>query len=180
MRNLKETKISSKNVYKGNFLDVWRDKVKLPNDSSSTREWIKHPGAACCVPILPNGEIALIRQFRYPIGKEMIEIPAGKIDKDENPKICASRELEEEIGYISNKITFLTHIHPAIGFTDEKMWIFLAENLVKTKQKLDMDEFLELHPTSMKDALTMIWDGSITDVKTIIGLLWVKKHYPNI
>ena len=84
------------------------------------------------------------------------------------------------MGWILGKITFLTHIHPAIGFADEKMWIFLAENLVKTKQKLDMDEFLELHPTSMKDALTMIWDGSITDVKTIIGLLWVKKHYPNI
>ena len=180
MKNLIEKKISSKNVYKGSFLDVRQDEVKLSNGSFSTREWIKHPGAACCVPILPDGEIALVRQFRYPVGKVMIELPAGKLDKGEDPEICASRELEEEIGYASGKITFLTHIHPAIGFTDEKMWIFLAEDLIKTKQNLDIDEFLELYPTSMKDALTMIWDGSITDVKTIIGLLWVKKHYPNI
>ena len=180
MKDLKEIRKSSKNVYKGSFIDVWRDEVNLPNNSTSTREWIKHPGAACCIPILPDGKIALIRQFRYPIGKEMIEIPAGKLEENEKPKDCASRELEEEIGYRSNKITFLTHIHPAIGFTNEKMWIYLAEDLVRTKPKLDSDEFLELHPTSMENALTMVWDGTITDVKTIIGLIWVDKNHPEI
>ena len=91
--------------------------------------------------------------------------------------MCAVRELEEEIGYRTNKLTFLTHIHPAIGFANEKMWIYLAEELEKTESKLDDDEFLELIPTSLDDAVEMVWNGKITDVKTIIGLLWVERHY---
>jgi ADP-ribose pyrophosphatase len=83
--------------------------------------------------------------------------------------------LEEETGYQSNKLTFLTNIHPAIGFSNEKMWIYLAEDLVKTENNLDHDEFLELLPTSLEDALAWVWSGKITDVKTIIGILWVEK-----
>jgi len=85
--------------------------------------------------------------------------------------------LEEEIGYRTNKLTFLTHIHPAIGFANEKMWIYLAEELEKTESKLDDDEFLELIPTSLDDAVEMVWNGKITDVKTIIGLLWANQFY---
>jgi ADP-ribose pyrophosphatase len=107
----------------------------------------------------------------------MIELPAGKLNKREKPEACALRELEEEIGYRTNKLTFLTHIHPAIGFANEKMWIYLAEELEKTDSKLDDDEFLELIPTSLDDAVEMVWSHEITDVKTIIGLLWVDRHY---
>ena len=99
MSDLKEYKLSSKIIHQGRFLDVRRDDVRLPNGKTTTREWINHPGAACIVPILPDGQIALIRQYRYPVLQEMIELPAGKLDSGESPEECAKRELEEEIGY---------------------------------------------------------------------------------
>jgi len=173
--DLKENKISSKTIYKGRFLDVRSDEVRLPNGRISTREWIKHPGAVCVIPRLPDNQIALIRQYRYPVQKEMIELPAGKLEKNENPKVCAIRELEEEIGYRAKKITFLVHIHPAIGFTDEVMGLYLADNLIKTVSNQDEDEFLELIPTPLNDAVKMVWNGVITDVKTIIGILWAER-----
>ena len=172
---MEEKTSSSEIVFQGKLLDVRRDIVILPNGANGIREWIKHPGAVCCIPILPNGKIALIRQYRYSVRKMMIELPAGKLDKKERPEECAIRELEEEIGYKANKITFLTNIHPAIGFADEKMWIYFAEDLEKTNQKLDSDEFLEIIPTKLEDALEMVWNGTITDVKTMIGLIWADK-----
>ena len=175
MINLKENKISSKIIYQGRLLDVRRDEVRLPNGTTSIREWIKHPGAVCIIPCLPDNKIALIRQYRYPLQQEMIELPAGKLDKNEIPENCAMRELEEEIGYRAEKLTFLTNIHPAIGFADEVMGLYLAENLVKTASNQDEDEFLELIPTPLAKAVKMVWDGVITDVKTIIGILWAKR-----
>ena len=175
MSELKELELSSKIVYQGDFLDVRRDKVLLPNGNTSIREWIKHPGAVCIIPVLPNGEIALIRQYRYPVKKEMIELPAGKLDLNEKPEICAKRELEEEIGYYSEKIKFLTQIHPAIGFANEVMNLYLAKDLVKTESNLDKDEFLIIIPTKLTKAVDMVWSGEITDVNTIIGLLGAKK-----
>ena len=172
---MEEKTSSSEIVFQGKLLDVRRDIVILPNGANGIREWIKHPGAVCCIPILPNGKIALIRQYRYSVRKMMIELPAGKLDKNEAPEDCAIRELEEEIGYKANKLTFLTNIHPAIGFANEKMWIYLAEDLRKTKKKLDSDEFIEIIPTKLEDALEMVWNGAITDVKTIIGLVWADK-----
>ena len=175
MTYLKEKTIQTKTVHKGTLLTLKRDKVLLPNGSTGIREWIKHPGAVCCVPILPNGKIILIRQYRYAVKEEMIEIPAGKLDQNEIPEKCALRELEEEIGYRANKLTLLANIHPAIGFTNEKMWLYLAEKLIKTEQSLDFDEFLELIPTKLDDAVKMVWSGQITDVKTIIGILWAQR-----
>tara|TARA_B100000586_G_scaffold108099_1_gene77579 strand:+ start:155 stop:688 length:534 start_codon:yes stop_codon:yes gene_type:complete len=175
MSDLKEYKLSSKIIHQGRLLDIRRDDVRLPNGKTTTREWIKHPGAACIVPILPDGQIALIRQYRYPVSKEMIELPAGKLDSGESPKECAKRELEEEIGYKTGKLTYLTHIHPAIGFASEKMWLYLAEELEKTERNTDHDEFVELIPATVSNAVSMIWDRKITDVKTIIGILWLDK-----
>ena len=175
MSDLKESTISTTVVYKGDFLDVRQDEVLLPNGETGTREWINHPGAVVIVPILPNGEIALIKQFRYAAGSEFNELPAGKLDAGEDPEECALRELEEEIGYRANKIKFLANIHPAIGFTNEIMGVFLAENLEKTEHNRDNDEFLELVPTTLTEALNLVWENKITDVKSIIGLLWLKK-----
>ena len=175
MIHLKEKTIKTKTVHKGIFLTLKRDKVLLPNGSNGVREWIEHPGAVCCIPILPDGKIGLIKQYRYAVKEQMIEIPAGKLDQNESPEKCAQRELEEEIGYRASKLTFLANIHPAIGFTDEKMWLYLAENLVKTKQSLDDDEFLVLFPTKLEEAVEMVWRGEITDVKTIIGILWAQR-----
>ena len=175
MTYLKEKTIRTKIVYKGTFLTLNNDKVLLPNGNISTREWIKHPGAVCCIPILPDGKIGLIKQYRYAVKRQMIEIPAGKLDQNEIPERCALRELEEETGYKADKLTFLANIHPAIGFTDEKMWLYLAENLVKTEQNLDSDEFLSLFPTELDKAVDMVWKGKITDMKTIIGILWAQR-----
>ena len=179
MVDLKETKISSKQKFSGRLINLYLDQVELPNGKLSTREWVDHPGAVCLIPVLPNGEICLIRQFRYGPREEFVEIPAGKLNEGEPPLHCAHRELEEETGYQSNKLTFLTNIHPAIGFSNEKMWIYLAEDLVKTESNLDHDEFLELLPTSLEDALAWVWSGKITDVKTIIGILWAEKLLRN-
>ena len=176
---MKEKTISSEIIFQGKLLDVRRDKVILPNGENGIREWISHPGAVCCIPLLPDGKIALIKQYRYALGKEMIELPAGKLVMKETPEVCAIRELEEEIGYRAYKLTFLTNIHPAIGFANEKMWLYLAEDLKKTNQKLDSDEFLELIPTKLDDAIEMAWKGEITDAKTMIGLLWANKILNN-
>lgn len=175
MSKLKESQLSTEQIYKGSLLDVRRDEITLPNGKTSTREYIKHPGAACIIPVLPDGKIALIKQYRYPVQTEMIELPAGKLDPGEEPEDCARRELEEEIGYSANKLIFVCNIHPAIGFASEKMWIYLAEDLVKTTENTDHDEFLEIMPTSLAEAVKMVWDGKITDVKTIIGLLWAER-----
>ena len=174
-KNLKETKIYSKAVFKGSFLKVYKDKVLLPNNKTSTREWIKHPGAVCIIPILSENKILLIRQYRYPVKQEMIELPAGKIDNKEKSINCAKRELEEETGYYSDNLKLLTKIHPAIGFANEVMDMYVAKNLLKTKRNLDEDEFLELMPTKISDAIDMVWNGKITDVKTIIGILWAER-----
>ena len=175
MSRLKETKISSEQKFSGRLIDLYLDQVELPNGETTTREWIDHPGAVCIIPILPDGKICLIRQFRYGPGEEFIEIPAGKLDAGEVPLDCAYRELEEETGYRTNKLTFLTNIHPAIGFSNEKMWMYLAEELELSKKKLDEDEFLELLPTPLNKALEWVFSGKITDVKTIIGIMWMKK-----
>ena len=175
MSKLKETQKSSEKIFSGKLIDLYFDHIELPNGKSSTREWIKHPGAVCIVPILPNGNLCLIRQYRYGPRAEFIEIPAGKLDVGEDPLVCAQRELEEEIGYIAGKFTFLTNIHPAIGFSNEKMWVYLAEDLILSKQNLDQDEFLELYPIPLKKAIDLIYEGKITDVKTVIGILWLDK-----
>ena len=175
MSDLKENKISSTQIFSGKLIDLYLDNVRLPNGKQSTREWLDHPGAVCLVPILNNGDILLIRQFRYGPREEFIEIPAGKLDKNEEPLKCGLRELEEETGYKSNKLTFLTNIHPAIGFSNEKMWMYLAEELELSEKKLDDDEFLELLPTPLNVALEWVFSGKITDVKTIIGIMWMKE-----
>ena len=177
MTSLEEKTINSKIIFHGELLEVYCDEVLLPNGKTGNREWIDHPGAVCCIPIFPDGKVGLIKQYRYALKKEMIELPAGKLDKSEIPEVCALRELEEEIGYKTKKLTLLTNIHPAIGFANENMWLYLAENLVKTESKLDSDEFLELIPTKLEDAVEMVWSRKITDVKTIIGLLWAQRIF---
>ena len=175
MRDLTEKTRSSKCVFRGSFLDVIMDEVILPDGNTGTREWINHPGAICCIPVLENGNICLIQQYRYSVRKHMIELPAGKLDIGEKPKDCAKRELEEEIGYKANNIKLLTVMYPAVGFANEKMYLFIAKELKKTKINLDQDEFIQLVPKKLEEAIQMIWDGQISDAKTIIGLLWAER-----
>ena len=119
MSNLTEKKVSSEKIFTGRLINLFLDKVELPNGNFSTREWVDHPGAVCIVPILPSGEIGLIKQYRYGPRQEFIEIPAGKLDKEELPENCANRELTEEIGYKAKKLTG-THLLPRAGYTNRK------------------------------------------------------------
>ena len=176
---MKEKTLHSKCVFKGSLLDVRNDEVIFPSGSKSTREWINHPGAVCCIPVLENGDICLIKQYRYAIKKYVIELPAGKLEIGETPIGCAKRELEEEIGFEAKKIRFLTMFYPAVGFVNEEMHLFLAEDLKKTNTNPDEDEFIELIPKTLDQAVEMIYSGEITDAKTIIGLVWAQKLLTN-
>jgi len=175
MGKLKESQLSTQNIYKGSLLDVWVDQVILPNKKISSREYIKHPGAAVIIPVLPNGQIALIRQYRYPMGREFIELPAGKLDPGEKAILTAAREVEEEIGYKAGDLRELGEINPCIGYSNERMWLFLALDLSPTAQNTDHDEFIEIMPTDLDAAVNMVWGGKISDVKTIIGILWADR-----
>lgn len=164
---LAETFVSSEEVFKGKLLHVVRDTVTLPNGHSATREYIKHPGAACIVAEFEDGKLLLERQFRYPLGQVMIEFPAGKLDRGENPLVAAQRELKEETGYWARSWHTLGHMHPHIAYADEVIHIFHANGLVQGEAKLDQDEFLELFAATPDEIATMIADNRITDGKTI-------------
>ena len=175
MANLEEKRLSTKQVFKGRLLDIWVDEVELPDGSTSTREFTKHPGAVVVIPVLPDGKILLIRQYRYPISEVEIELPAGKIDPGEEPEETLHRELTEETGYRAGKITQVVEIHPCVGYSDERMWMYLAEDLQKETPHTDDDEFIEVIPTELEECLRLVRTGEIKDVKTIIGLFWAEK-----
>lgn len=174
MTRLKEKKLSSKNIFKGSLLDIFIDEVQVHNGKTKVREYTKHPGAAAVIPILPDGRIGLIRHFRYPTDQIHIEVPAGKIDPGEEIETTAKRELQEEIGYIPQKLTYLTRINPCIGYSDESIWLYLGEELEKVNQ-IKTDESIEFYPVSYDEAIELVWAGKITDVKTIISIFWLEK-----
>jgi len=171
MSNLTEKFLESKVVYEGNLLTVYCDKVELPNGKEAGREFIRHPGAVAVVPVTPEGNIVLVRQYRYPVGKVMLEVPAGKLDKGEHPDDCARRELEEETGYVAHKIKRLSSIYTTPGFTDEVIHLYIAEQLTLAKQRPDEDEFLEVEVHTKEQIRVMINDGTINDAKSMLALL---------
>lgn len=175
MTRLKEKKLLSKSVFKGSLLDIYVDEVQVHNGNRKVREYTKHPGAAAVIPILPDGKIGLIRHYRYPTDQIHIEVPAGKIDPGEDIEVTAKRELQEEIGYIPHKLTFLTKINPCIGYSDESIWLYLGEDLEKIDSFSTGDESIEFYPVTFEKAVELVWRGKITDVKTIISIFWLEK-----
>ena len=173
---LNEATLSSESVFKGRLLDVRRDKVRLPNGAESNREYVVHPGAAMVVPLLADGQVLLVRQYRYPLHRAFIEFPAGKIDPGESPRQTAERELIEETGYRAGNFTELTTIHNAIGYSDERIVLYLAEDLTVGEQELDEHEFVELFTAPLSQLMAWIAAGEVTDVKTIIGAFFVQQH----
>ncbi|WP_144006739.1 NUDIX hydrolase [Pelomonas sp. KK5] len=174
-KHLREDKVHSETVYDGHFLKVRKDRVRLPDGREAGREYIVHPGAVMVIPILDDGRLLLERQYRYPMGRVMLEFPAGKLDAGEAPLHCGQRELLEETGYTAREWAYAGVLHNAIAYSDEGIHIFFARGLVQGKQRLDEGEFLELvtHSTTQLDALAA--SGELTDAKTLIGLLWLTR-----
>jgi len=159
------------NLYNGKLFDVVLEKVTLPNGVTKHREIVRHPGAAAMVPLLDDGKVVLVKQYRHAVGKFLLEIPAGTLEPDEGPVECARRELVEETGYEAEDLAKLAEILPAPGYTDEHIHIFLATRLTLAEQKLQDDEVLQVQPTPLDTALDMIQQDEIQDAKTIAGLL---------
>ncbi len=175
MKDLTEHFVSGEQVFDGKLLKVHRDVVRLPDGSTGTREYIRHPGAAAIIALFDDGRVLLERQFRYPQGREFIELPAGKLEPDEPHLDTAKRELLEETGYVAADWTRLGIVHTAIAYTDEGIELYLARGLSKQERQLDAGEFLETLTVPFAEAIAMIRDGRITDVKTVAGLLWAEK-----
>lgn len=174
-KDLSERRLSGALVYDGSLLKVHRDVVSLPDGAEGTREFIRHPGAVAIIPLFDDRSVLLERQFRYPHGREFIEIPAGKLEPGEPHLETAKRELLEETGYTASQWRRLGVIHPAIAYTDEAIELFVASGLAFAGQKLDAGEFLETLIVPVQNALEMIQRGEITDSKTVTALLLLDK-----
>lgn len=166
-------KLKKKNkIYEGKAVDFYCDEVELPNGQTATREYLGHPGAAAVLPFIDKENIVLVKQYRYPIGKETLEIPAGKIDKGETPLECVKRELKEETGFTAKNLEKLISFYPTTAFSNEELHIFAAFGLNSGKQHLDKDEFVSKLIVNFREAVKMVKSGEIMDSKTVIALLY--------
>lgn len=180
-KDLTERFVSGEQVFSGRLLQVHRDVVRLPDGSTGTREYIRHPGAVLALPIFDDGSgsmeharVLLERQYRYPSARDFLELPAGKREPGEAPLETAKRELLEETGYVAREWTTLGSLHTTVAFTDEVIDLFLARGLEFRGAKLDEGEFLETLVVPFAEALEMVRDGRITDSKTSVALLYFK------
>ncbi len=172
---LTETLLASQQIYKGNFLDVRRDTVQLPSGKSATREYVVHPGACVVIPLLDNGDVVLEKQFRYPVSREMIEFPAGKLDANEDPLICALRELREETGYSASEWAYAGCMHLAIAYSTEIIHIYFARGLHQGERALDEGEFLDVFTAPAQQLIAWCADGTVTDAKTVTCALHLQQ-----
>lgn len=176
MSEFKEIPLASELIFAGKLLQIQRDRVRLPDGSAGVREYVRHPGAVLIIPVLPDGRLLFERQYRYPLHREFLELPAGKLDPGEGLLAAAERELGEETGYRAASWRHLGVMHPCIGYSDERIEIFLAEQLEDLGgPTLDPGEFLRCEPLSLADALDAVRSGAITDGKTITALFWAEK-----
>jgi ADP-ribose pyrophosphatase len=173
---LAEETLESRLAYRGQFLQVYEDKVRCPDGHVAPREYLRHPGAVMAVPLLDDGRLVLERQYRYPLRRSFIEFPAGKIDPGEDILGCAQRELREETGYTAREWVYLGGFHNAIGYCDEKIEIYLARGLAFDATVDNDGEVLEVFTATLDELLGWIAAGTVTDVKTIIGAYWLQQY----
>lgn len=174
-RHLVEQQLDSREVYAGHFLRVQKDRVALPDGTTASREFIRHPGAVMVVPLLDDDRLLMERQYRYPMGRVMLEFPAGKLDAGEDPLACGQRELTEETGYTAAEWAYAGVLHNAIAYSDEGIHIFFARGLTQGAQQLDAGEFLELVTHTPAELDQLAARGELTDAKSLIGLLWLQR-----
>ena len=176
MNKFEEKTISSKSIYEGKIISLCVEDVKLPDGNLAKRELIKHPGAVAVIPITADGKIVLVKQFRKALNRTLIEIPAGRIEVDEEPQVTAQRELEEETGYGTSKITYIQSFATSPGFADEVIHLYVAEELfdIENPAEGDEDEFIELVEVTVEEAEKLVVSGEIYDAKTAFAILYVK------
>lgn len=169
-------RLESREIFRGRTIRLDVDKVRLPNGKVMDFEMAHHSGAAAVVPLLPNGDVLLIRQYRYATGGWLLEVPAGKLDPGEAPEACAVRETEEETGYRPAELQPLGWIWTSPGFLDEKIWLFLATGCEPTQQNVGEDEVLEIERMPAREAIDKARRGEIHDAKSAIALLRAEEH----
>jgi ADP-ribose pyrophosphatase len=174
-QHLREHRLGGEVLQQGGFLELRKDVVRLPDGSSATREYIQHAGAVAVIPLLDDGRIVLVRQFRYPVGRVLLELPAGKLDAGESVLACGQRELLEETGYRAAEWAFAGAIHNAAAYSSESIHLWFARGLQPGAQKLDAGEFVEVvcHTEAELDRFAAC--GELPDVKTLIGLQWLQR-----
>jgi len=170
IKDLIEKTVSSEFLYDGKVVHLYKDVVSLPNGSESIREYIKHVGAVCVVPVTDEGEIVCVRQYRYSIAQLLLEIPAGKLEENEDPYFAALREFEEETGNKAKELISLGHIYPTCGYSAEKIYLYLALDVTPCERHLDEDEVIEIEYIPLNKVKEMIANEEIKDAKTIIAI----------
>jgi ADP-ribose pyrophosphatase len=175
---LREDALTSETVFQGSFLHALRDHVRLPDGAVATREYIVHPGAVMVIPLMEDGQggirVVLERQYRHPVGRVMLEFPAGKLDAGEATQICAQRELQEETGYTALEWAHAGVMHPVIAYSTEFIDIWFARGLQPGERRLDSGEFLEVFTATPQELLQWCQSGQVTDAKTLAGALWLQ------
>jgi len=165
------TRLTQEMLYQGRIFDITREQHRMPDGRASTFEFLRHPGGCAVLPVMADGRLLLIRQFRPAIGDTICEIPAGRLEPGEDPATCVRRELVEEVGYHATGLESLGFIYSSIGFCDEKIYLFVATDLEQTETALEPDEFIEPLVVDLPTALAMITAGEIPDAKTQAALL---------
>ncbi|AEG93729.1 NUDIX domain-containing protein [Ramlibacter tataouinensis] len=172
--HLVERTTGREHLLRGDFLHVVRDTVALPDGGSATREYILHPGAVMVVPLLDDGRVVMERQYRHPVGRVMVEFPAGKLGAGEDRLACGRRELQEETGYVAGEWAHAGQLHPCIGYSDEFIDIWFARGLRPGGRQLDAGEFLDVIAVAPAQLQAWCREGVVTDAKTLTGALWLQ------
>ena len=170
-----EKQTSSKQIFDGIVVKLFVDSIELPNGKPATREVVRHPGAVCVIPVTDDGEVIMVKQFRYPFGKVLLEIPAGKLEPNEDPLDAARRELEEESGVVAERVDFMGELYTTVAFTDEKIYTYIATGLTYKDSHPDEDEFVEVERVPLKRLVEMVMNGEIKDSKTQVAILKAEK-----